>query len=327
MNDIKISVIVPLYNGADTLPRCVRSIVEQTMWESMELILVDDGSTDGSAELADDFADKHARVTAVHIPNGGVSNARNVGIQRAKGDYIGFVDADDWVDTDSYERLFAAGEDGQADVIGAGFSIETATGTMLAQPAADTAESLDREEAVKRFLLGKFDVHVWTKIFKRTSLPDGLFDTAIAIAEDRLFLFETLLNSVDIRLLPFCFYHYFMNENSAVHQRFSTKNFGDIMASERMVQQTEKHLPHFSPYAACMDINAKCRVLTKLAAADNAADFAEEHRDLKREVRRFSLLHAWKYAGKKQFVTLLLTKISPRLVERLKGNLALKYKR
>ncbi len=327
MNNATVSVIVPLYNGAAVIERCVHSIVAQTVWPAMEIIIVDDGSTDGSCEIADRLAAQHPRITVQHIPNGGVSNARNTGLAYASGTYVGFVDADDWIDADGYERLLAAAQDGQADVVSAGFYIETAAGTMLEQPTAQEAETLTREEAVRRFLCGGLDVHIVTKLFKRSVLQDVRFDASIAIAEDRLFVFEALMNSADIRLVPGCFYRYYMNENSAMHQGFSVKSLGDLTVSERMMATVQAQLPALLPYAACMDINARCRVLTKLVAADNAAEFAAQRQELTRQVRRFPLLRAWKYASKKHFVALLLTKLSPTLVERIKKNPTLRYKR
>lgn len=102
-----ISVIVPVYNTKKYLERCINSLLKQT-YTDMEIILVDDGSTDGSGEVCDRFAAGDRRVRVLHKENGGSSSARNLGIDNAKGDYIGFVDSDDYVDADMYERLYAA---------------------------------------------------------------------------------------------------------------------------------------------------------------------------------------------------------------------------
>lgn len=102
-----ISVIVPVYNTKEYLERCVNSLLKQT-YQDMEIILVDDGSTDGSGEICDRFAEQDRRVRVLHKENGGSSSARNLGIENAEGDYIGFVDSDDYVDADMYERLYAA---------------------------------------------------------------------------------------------------------------------------------------------------------------------------------------------------------------------------
>ena len=103
MNDL-ISIIVPVYKAEKYLRRCVDSILAQT-YQNIEVLLIDDGSPDNSGEICDEYAEKDSRVRVFHKPNGGVSSARNLGLKEAKGDYIGFVDADDYIDKTMYEVL------------------------------------------------------------------------------------------------------------------------------------------------------------------------------------------------------------------------------
>lgn len=103
-NDVWISVIVPVYNVEKYLNRCVDSLINQT-YKNLEIILVDDGSTDSSPRICDDYKKKYEAVKVIHKKNGGLSSARNTGIKQASGDYIGFVDSDDWVAEDTYEYL------------------------------------------------------------------------------------------------------------------------------------------------------------------------------------------------------------------------------
>ena len=116
MNNPKISIIVPVYNGEDYLEKCVDSIVDQTE-KNIEIILVDNGSEDRSPKICDAYAEKDNRIKVIHQPNNGVSFARNSGIEVAKGDFIGFVDADDWIDSEMFERLIALAEQNTADVV------------------------------------------------------------------------------------------------------------------------------------------------------------------------------------------------------------------
>ena len=104
---ILISVIVPIYNIVEYLPRCVNSIRRQT-YRNLEIILVDDGSTDNSGALAEKMALEDKRIRVLHKENGGSSSARNLGLSKASGDYIGFVDSDDYIEPEMYERLLAA---------------------------------------------------------------------------------------------------------------------------------------------------------------------------------------------------------------------------
>lgn len=105
-----ISVIVPVYNAEKYLDRCVESIVAQT-YKNLEIILVDDGSTDNSPAICDAWAKKDSRIRVIHKKNGGVSSARNAGLDACTGDYIGFADADDWMEPDMYEVLIGNAKD------------------------------------------------------------------------------------------------------------------------------------------------------------------------------------------------------------------------
>ena len=104
-----ISVIVPVYNVETLLPRCVDSILTQT-YECLEVLLVDDGSTDASGEICEQFAKKDTRIRVIHKENGGLSSARNAGLDVASGDYIGFVDSDDWIEPEMYAEMLALRE-------------------------------------------------------------------------------------------------------------------------------------------------------------------------------------------------------------------------
>lgn len=110
-----ISVIVPVYNVKPYLQKCVDSIRNQT-YQNLEIILVDDGSTDGSGEMCDEYANKDSRVIALHQKNAGQGAARNLGLDTAHGEWVGFVDADDWIDLNYYEKLVQAAETADADM-------------------------------------------------------------------------------------------------------------------------------------------------------------------------------------------------------------------
>ncbi len=103
-DNVLVSVIVPVYNVEKYLEECVNSLTSQT-YSNLEILLIDDGSTDGSGNICDSLAKEDARIRVFHLQNGGVSNARNFGIENAKGEYLSFVDSDDWVDLDMYEKM------------------------------------------------------------------------------------------------------------------------------------------------------------------------------------------------------------------------------
>ena len=104
MENLKISVIIPVYNTLNCLERCVDSVCGQ-IYENLEIILVDDGSTDGTGQLCDRLAKRDSRIRVYHKENGGASSARNMGLQKSSGDYVGFVDSDDYIDADVYQKM------------------------------------------------------------------------------------------------------------------------------------------------------------------------------------------------------------------------------
>ena len=110
-----VSVIVAVYNIEEYLPRCIDSILAQT-YRNLEIILVDDGSTDSSGGICDDYAQKDRRIKVIHKKNGGLSDARNAGLDKVSGDYIGFVDGDDWIDEDMYRAMYEACEKEKAQI-------------------------------------------------------------------------------------------------------------------------------------------------------------------------------------------------------------------
>ena len=119
MNEL-VSVIIPVYNVADYLPACIESVKAQT-YKEIQIILVDDGSNDGSGELCDKAATEDERITVIHRENGGLSAARNTGIAAAKGEFICFLDSDDLLDADFVERLYVIAKEKSADVVACGF--------------------------------------------------------------------------------------------------------------------------------------------------------------------------------------------------------------
>ena len=123
----KISVVVPVYNVEDYLDRCVKSIISQT-YENLEVILVDDGSADGSPVMCDSWAQKDPRIKVIHKPNGGVSSARNAALDAATGDFIGFVDSDDWIENDFYELLMKSLAENGSDIAFCGYYVVERSG-------------------------------------------------------------------------------------------------------------------------------------------------------------------------------------------------------
>lgn len=193
MNNL-ISVIIPVFNSAKYLERCLESVISQTH-RNLEIIIINDGSQDGSAGIIEQFSLRDNRVIALHQKNQGVSAARNAGLALAKGNCIGFVDADDEVYPHMYEFLYHNLEKYKADISHCGFELVKSAETIKFH---DTGIVLvqKRFEAIRELLSGKrVEPGIWNKLYKKEIIEDVLFPTDIKINEDLLFNVLVFKNS------------------------------------------------------------------------------------------------------------------------------------
>lgn len=220
----RISIIVPVYNGGNELKESVDSILNQTE-QDIELILVDDGSKDNSLAICKNYADKDKRVRVFHQENAGVSAARNNGISRATGDYIGFVDADDWIEPDMYERLLAEADRTGADVI----MCDATTVYEDGCTQADTITQLSGNAILKKSdfrpsLLLEMAGSACRCIYSKHIYSDKLcehsftFPLGVKFSEDRIFNLYAFGMADKVSYLKESYYNRFMNKKSAVHR-------------------------------------------------------------------------------------------------------------
>ena len=213
----KISIIVPAYNSQDTIERCIKSIQNQT-YKNLEIIVVNDGSTDNTERIVHNLSVDDNRIKLISIPNGGVSHARNTGIDNATGDYITFVDSDDYIDSIMYESLISAAKEHDAKI--AHCSYKNVVDGEITNCIGNTGKImvLSHEEALEKFLSGKlFNGGIWNKIYAKSLFDNVRIDETISIYEDVLvnfFLFDSISHSVYIDK---SFYSYVSNSKSATH--------------------------------------------------------------------------------------------------------------
>lgn len=206
MKNIKISCIVPIYNSAESIVDTVNSILEQT-YTNIEIILVDDGSTDKSNKIIDDLAKKDKRIKAIHKENGGVSSARNIGIKSSIGEYICFVDADDKIANNFLEECINIIKKYDCDIVRTNYYINSNKKEMInnSQLVHLTGNPNDNVfyELIKSYKYNS----VWGQLIKRkcVTIP---FNEKITMAEDFLFNYFLLKNCQNIYLLEKCLYHY-----------------------------------------------------------------------------------------------------------------------
>ena len=223
-----VSVIIPVYNAEKYLRRCFDSVVKQT-YKDLDIIVVDDGSTDGSGAICDEYASKDNRFHVIHQRNGGVSVARQTGLNAAKGEYLCFVDADDWVELNYAEYLYEEARKEDVDMVTFDCYYEWKSGKSQ-RFSYDLEKVPDVNTYIHKYL--KMEVHcsLWNKFFKTSSAKKiQFYPSDLLFAEDILFTIRFLSqNSVKLLYVDVAFYHYSETSNSLMN------NKSDRMLKERI---------------------------------------------------------------------------------------------
>lgn len=225
---VKLSIIVPVYKVEKYLRRCLDSIKSQ-IFTDFECILVDDGSPDSSGKICDEYAKKDTRFHVIHKANGGVSSARNAGLDAANGEWIGFVDADDWIDSHLYKEVFELAQDNNADLVQ--YNMDFFSGTR-------NWKNAETKKSGNFNILNSptyFEPSMWAKVFKKTFAHNLRFPENIALSEDRLFSLQVYLACKNCFYTDKIFYHYFARENSASHS--INKNM--VLQEEKVIKNME----------------------------------------------------------------------------------------
>lgn len=231
MKDInyKITIIIPIYNVEKYLNATIESVVNQT-YKNLEIILVDDGSPDSCPKICDEWAEKDSRIKVLHKKNGGVSSARNAGLDIATGDYIAFVDGDDYIDLDMYEIMLGHIVQYGADAASCGIVRENVNKPNEPWGSNDAEIEIYNNENLLKLVgraFGILPVSICNKLFSRKSVSDIRFDTRFKYAEDLLFNYFTAKNTDKMVIQNALRYHYVSRSDSAMHCEFDSSRFDD----------------------------------------------------------------------------------------------------
>ena len=266
----KISVIVPVYNVEQYLERCVDSIINQT-YTNLEIILVNDGSTDNSGKLCDELAKKDKRIRVIHKENGGLSDARNRGIDEAESDLVGFIDSDDYIDRDMYEILLKNLNNTDADLSMCAL-YDVYNNTPEAQVTNKEIWELRSEQAIKMVMEAKIlSVTAVNKLYKKSLFSDLKFEVG-KIAEDAFIMIKLLDKCEKIVATNEKKYYYVHRENSITTQKFSTKFLNVIEAYEQNSNIILEKYPKLKDVAQTRMNWAYFYVLDRLLLDDNYND-------------------------------------------------------
>lgn len=309
-----VSVIVPVYNVKPYLERCLNALNAQTVFHKLEIILVDDGSTDGSGQICEAFAKHRINVKVIHQANAGQSEARNKGIAAAAGEYIAFADADDYMFPDMYETLLRNAKKFDADISIVGFVMKRRSGWTSERYGTGRTCIWEGAQAVKTYLMNRsFEGSACTKLFKSVKYRDLKFVPGRTMSEDKYYVLQALARATTVCFEDVCKYVYERRGGSTTSARFSEQNLNDsLFFIERMQEFVQGHFPEMNDLAACNAAFLKYKTLERLDQNREARKrFAKERTRLYEEIRSTDMKAARRYLSPRHRFALRLMRKLP----------------
>lgn len=252
----KISVIVPIYNVEKYLARCVGSIVNQT-YKNLEIILVDDGSPDSCPQMCDDYAEKDSRIKVVHKKNGGLSDARNAGMAVATGEYISFIDSDDYVPDDFFECLLNVMNKENSDIAECGV-VKFYEDNRFDKFNDDlSVKTYDTQDAMSALIAeNPFHQHVWNKLYKTELVKDIPYAVG-KLNEDEFWTYQVFGRANKVTKLNKTMYYYFQRSSSIMGVGYNIRRLDALEGKANRQKYIENNFPDLSTQAK-IDLYGSC---------------------------------------------------------------------
>lgn len=276
-----VTVVIPVYRVEEYLERCVNSVIKQT-YKNIEIILVDDGSDDKCPSMCDEYVKKDNRVVVVHKKNGGLSDARNYGIEKAKGKYITFVDSDDYIDEDYVELLLNTLIDNNADISICAYVAKYDNGTCLSQETNKKMILKPRETLEKMLYQEDFNVSTWAKMYKTELFNDISFPVG-RIFEDAYTTYKLVMKSNLISCDMKSKYNYMIRANSILTAKFSEKKLLLVDAYHQMGNAVLQKYPDLN------DAVNRGNIYSRISTLRQMINCKERMRNIEREYRQYIL--------------------------------------
>ena len=284
-NNIKISVIVPCYNIESYLPRCIERILAQT-YKNLEIILISDGSTDGTDEVIREYVKKDSRIIPVFKQNSGVSDTRNRGLDIATGDYIGFVDGDDYIEPEMYETLLKNAIENNADISHCGYQMVFPsrvdyyynTGKKVIQ---------DNKKGIRDIIVGDYvEPSPCIKIYRKNIVNNLRMPPDIKINEDVIFNFYAFVNSQKSVYEDLPFYHYILRKGSAATSKINqNKLFDPVRVRKEIFEYSLKNLDNEIQSVAYSSYLNSIINLYRVVSNSKLKEYKEDSFILKRQIK------------------------------------------
>lgn len=335
-SSIDVSVVIPAYNAEPYLARCLDSLVSQTL-QSIEIIIVDDGSSDGTAAICDDYAASHSNVIAIHQANAGQTKARIAGLRAARGEYIHFVDADDWCDPDMEKIMFAAATCANADIVTCDSVFHKGDISFPARQKVPNG-TFDKQGMIESvypnmiyggsfFYFGIYAA-MWNKLFRRTFVTPHIvdLDPRVRIHEDGLTTFASFLAAERVVILDDLLYHYRDDNTTSLTRSYVKEQFtstllwhDSILAIRERYLSTFDILPQVDLYLL---YHVRCIILEefyyrhKKPLARRVAYIREiaQHPTVREVARRVDYSHGFSPADRRLFVLINQQSVYPLVI-------------
>lgn len=307
--DPLISIIVPVYKVEQYLSKCVDSILNQT-YENLEVILVDDGSPDNCGNICDEFASKDDRVRVIHKKNGGLSSARNAGIDVARGEYFGFVDSDDWIEPEMYEMLLSAARKYDAKVAyGGRYDVDGVTGEKTVGLCPQIDECISGMEMLGRvFIWDNCDSAAWDKLYHRSVFDEIRYPLGL-INEDIAIFYHLMERTDKVAMCPKPMYNYLHRENSITTAKISDKTFHFVQHTDKIYPYIQQNYPELADRARYFHIRALAYtvMMVDLASDDDREKYMQQYSVRRKELRgHIPFLLKANFFGKQERLTDIL---------------------
>lgn len=307
----KLSVIVPIYNAEEFLNRCINSILQQ-IYQNLEIILVNDGSTDNSLKICQMYKSKDNRIVVINKNNAGVSAARKDALQVATGDFITFVDSDDYIDSNMYKNLMRTMVEGDFDIVESGYTLVDENEEVICVRRLVDEQRVGKDNCLEGYLSNKnSDTFLWNKIYRK-DLFKGLVLPEYRYSEDYLWnvlLFSRCHKSITVNSV---YYTYYKNMSGTCNNNNYWAKTDGILAGVESLTYLEKNFPQFS-YWGVMYILDYAKFLY-MVEYELQVDERCLYKELNRYYRRYFDINAiLKSSGKRKIAGYLLFFLSPQI--------------
>lgn len=284
-----ISVIVPVYKVEPYLRKCVESIQAQT-YRNLEIILVDDGSPDSCGAICDELAVQDPRIRVIHKENGGLSSARNAGLEIARGEYIGFVDSDDWLEPEAYEWLLdMALSENVKLVCGGRYDCSSWAGTRQVGLCPRSREVISGQELARRiFRWENIDSAAWDKLYHRSLFREIRYPLGV-VSEDVPTTYRIALEAGQVGMLDKPVYNYFHRPGSITTVAFSPKALQPSEHTEKILEYVRQEYPALSDsatYFHLRHLGYVCQTM-EIGGPEVMTEYRQAYREKRRQLRAF----------------------------------------